>query len=287
MKTSLGLELRLIPAGEFEMGSDDGPLNERPRHQVRLTRPFYMGTTEVTQQQFLAFVTDTGYVTTAERSGGAKVWRDGRWIMDPDANFKNVFPGSSRPVVAVSYFDAVAFCDWLTKKERNAGILSAAGEIRLPTEAEWEYAARTRQNTPWSGPERFEDLCLYANVPDASAHRAGLGRKFVPCDDGISLETAPVAHYRPNSFGLYDMSGNVWEWTQDRLGAYPSSTQVDPRGAESGEERVMRGGSWSGELHGLRISHRDGYSPELRGGAIGFRVVLVDEIRTVPREMAR
>ncbi len=256
------------------MGSDDGPMNERPRHEVRLAQPYYLGATEVTQEQFSAFAAETGYVTTAEKSGGAKVWRNGQWIMDPAANHKNVFPGPNRPVVAVSFDDAEAFCTWLTNKERALGTITPSARIRLPTEAEWEYAARAGTNSLWSGAKRAEDLCHYANVPDQAADRAGLGRQFMPCDDGVGLETAEVAHYRPNAFGLYDMSGNVWEWTGDWLGPYSAAKTTNPRGAEKGAERVMRGGSWSGNLHGLRVSHRDGYPPDLRGGAIGFRVLL-------------
>jgi formylglycine-generating enzyme len=276
IRTSIGLELRLIPPGTFQMGSSDGPENERPVHEVRITYPYYMGVTEVTQEQFAAFVGETGYVTTAEKMGGAKVWRDGTWIMMPEANFNNVFPGPRRPVVSVSFHDAADFCVWLTNKEHAAGTLSPSAEIRLPTEAEWEYAARAGTDSLWSGATRFEDLCQYANVPDQFASRAGLRRKFIPCNDGIGLETAEVAHYRPNAFGLYDMTGNVWEWTLDRMGPYPSEKTTDPKGPSTGEERVMRGGSWSGDLHGLRVSHRDGYPPELRGGAIGFRVMLYD-----------
>ncbi len=274
--TAVGLVLRLIPPGEFAMGAHDGPANERPVHEVRITYPFFMGETEVTQRQFDMFVEQTGYVTAAERSGGAKVWRDGQWIIDPAANFRNVFPGSKRPVVAVSFDDAIAFCAWLTQKERRANTISSSAQIRLPTEAEWEYAARAGGRSYWSGAQTERALCRYANVPDESAHRAGLGRSYIACADGVALETAEVGRYLPNAFGLYDMSGNVWEWTQDRMGVFPSGKTIDPEGPLVGEERVVRGGSWSGNLHGLRVSHRDGYSTDLRGGAIGFRVVLVD-----------
>jgi formylglycine-generating enzyme len=274
IRTSIGLELRLIPPGTFQMGSSDGPDNERPVHEVQITYAYYIGATEVTQEQFSAFVAETRYVTTAQKHGGAKVWRDGTWIMVPEANFNNVFPGPKRPVVSVSFDDAEAFCAWLTTKERTAGTLSASAEIRLPTEAEWEYAARAGTNLRWAGATRIEDLCQYANVPDQFANRAGLKRNFIACDDGVGLETADVARYRPNAWGLHDMTGNVWEWTRDRMGPYPSGKTVDPQGPSAGDERVMRGGSWSGNLHGLQVSHRDGYPPDLRGGAIGFRVVL-------------
>jgi formylglycine-generating enzyme required for sulfatase activity len=269
-----GLELRLIAPGRFLMGADDGPQNERPLHEVLLTQPFYLGTTEVTHAQFAAFVSETGYLTTAEQGQGAKVWRDGQWVMDPQANHTNVFPGPNRPVVAVTHTDAVAFCSWLTIKERAAKSIGAAAEIRLPTEAEWEYAARAGTDKNWSGAENAEELCLYANVPDKSAERAGLGREVIACDDNVGLETADVARYQPNAFGIYDMTGNVWEWTNDRMGSYPRESVTNPRGAKQGTDWVVRGGSWSGNLHGLRVTHRDGYPADLRGGAIGFRIAL-------------
>jgi formylglycine-generating enzyme required for sulfatase activity len=241
---------------------------------VRITRPFYLGRTEVTQAQFQAFVDGTGYVTTAEREGGAKVWKDKDWAMDRGANFRNVFPGADRPAVAVSWDDAVAFAAWLTGQERRAGTIGPSAVIRLPTEAEWERAARAETGDRYAGADRPEEVCRHADVPDAAAARAGLGREVMPCDDGVGTETAPVAHFEPNRLGLYDMSGNVWEWVADFMGPYPSGPVADPKGPGRGEERVMRGGSWSGKLHGLVVSHRDGYPPSLRGGAIGFRVAM-------------
>lgn len=268
------IELRLITPGRFWMGAENGPRNEQPRHEVLLTRPFYLGTTEITHAQFAEFIKETGYVTTADEGRGAKVWRDGQWVMDSQANHTNVFPGPNRPVVAVSHDDAVAYCSWLTIKARAGQSIPASAEIRLPTEAEWEYAARSGMNTDWSGAARVQDLCLYGNVPDQAAHRAGLGREVIDCDDNVGLETSEVAKYRPNVFGLYDMSGNVWEWTADWMGPYSRDAATNPRGPKQGTERVMRGGSWSGNLHGLRVTHRDGYPPDLRGGAIGFRIAL-------------
>jgi formylglycine-generating enzyme len=117
-------------------------------------------------------------------------------------------------------------------------------------------------------------VCLYGNVPDEAAAREGLGREIMPCNDGMGLGTASVGSYRPHRLGLQDMTGNVWEWVQDRAGPYSEHPQVDPQGPGSGDERLMRGGSRSGKLHGLQVSHRDGYPPSLAGGAIGFRVAL-------------
>ena len=284
VRTGVGVELLLVPPGDFKRGSEEGPDNERPVRRVRITRPYYMGRTEVTQGQFGRFVAETGYRTTAERGGGAKVWRGKAWVLDPSASFRTVFPGEDRPAVAVSWDDAVAFCAWLTERERSARTIGPTQVIRLPTEAEWEYAARAGTRERYAGTDRDEDVCRHGNGPDEAAAREGLGRHALPCDDGVGIGTAPVGRYMPNALGLYDMSGNVWEWVADRYGPYPGGEGlvVNPTGPVAGEGegegekdlRVMRGGSWSGKTHGLQVSHRDGYPPSLNGGAIGFRVAM-------------
>ena len=153
---SIGMKLVLIPAGEFLMGSPDGdkraPANEKPQHSVRITRPFYLGATEVTRGQFRRFVDDTGYRTEAEQDGkGAAGWNKeaNRWESN-NPKFTWLNPGNfgqtdEHPVVDVSWKDAVAFADWLGRKERQT--------YRLPTEAEWEYACRAG-SPPLSSIER-------------------------------------------------------------------------------------------------------------------------------------
>lgn len=222
---------------------------------------YWLATTELPQSAFATFVSATAHLTTAERSGGAKVWTGDGWAMDPTASWRTVFPGPSHPVVAVSWHDAVAFCEWLTEHERAQGELPEGLVYRLPTDAEWEHAARAGTHRVYAGTDSDADVCRYANVPDQSAAAEGLGRRVLPCDDGVGIGTAEVGRYEPNAWGLHDMTGNVWEWTQSPAPADPS-------------QRTMRGGSWSGRLDGLRIDGRDVYPPDLRGGAIGFRVVL-------------
>jgi len=274
VQTSVGLDLLLVPPGLFKMGSSGGPGNERPAHHVRITRPYYLGRTEVTQAQFAQFVAETGHVTTAEREGGTKVWRGKDWVVEPNANYKNVFPGEERPVVGVSWDDAVAFCAWLTERERRERRIGPTQVIRLPTEAEWERAARAGTPDRFAGTDDPDQVCRYGNAPDAAAAREGLGRETLSCDDGVGVGTAPVGRYLPNALGLYDMTGNVWEWVADRYGPYLGAPQNNPEGPVGGSQRVMRGGSWSGKLHSLEVSHREGYPPALNGGAIGFRVAL-------------
>lgn len=269
-----GIELVLIPAGRFTMGADDGPPNERPPHEVELSRPFYMSRHPITQEQFARFVDATGYQTTAERDGGAKVWVGDGWRTDPSASWRTVFPGARRPVVAVTWNDATAFCDWLTRHEREAGRIEDGDRYRLPTEAQWEWAARAGTTDRHVGTDRESEVCRFGNVPDRAADAAGFGRAFVDCDDGVGVGTSEVGRYAPNPWGLHDMVGNVWEWVRDGHGPYSAEPLVDPEGPADAPLRTVRGGSWSGKLSGVRIAHRDGYPPDLRGGAVGFRVVL-------------
>ena len=266
--------LVLIPAGEFTMGSADGQPNERPTHRVRITAPFYLGKHEVTQAEFRRFVEATHYKTTAERDGGTKVWTGRHWEVDESASWKSVFVGARRPVVAVTWHDAVAFCVWLTETERKAGRLATNERYRLPTEAQWEWAARAGTTKAYFGTDDRAHVCTYGNVPDRAADDAGLGRSFVPCNDEVGIGTAQVGSFSANAWGLHDMMGNVWEWVRDGYGPYRLEAQLDPSVVEHTSKRVVRGGSWSGKLSGLRVTHRDGYVPDLRGGAVGFRVVL-------------
>ena len=177
-------------------------------------------------------------------------------------------------MVAVTWNDAVAFCEWLTKSERESGALAANEIYRLPTEAQWEWAARAGTTHAYSGTADRARVCEYGNVPDRAADDAGFGRSFVPCNDSVGIGTSEVGSFSPNAWGLYDMMGNVLEWVRDGYGGYHREPQLDPTGREEADKRVVRGGSWSGKISGLRVSHREGYGPDLRGGAVGFRIVL-------------
>ena len=201
---SIGMKLVLIPAGEFTMGSSDGTSDERPPHKVRIAKPFYLGQYEVTVGHFRQFANESGY------TGAGDSWKTAFRSQTDD-----------HPVVKVSWDDAKAFCDWLSKKEGK--------EYRLPTEAEWEYACCAGTQTKWSFGDNQSELGDYGWFSGNSAS-----------------QTHPVGQKKPNAWGLYDMHGNVWEWCADWLGAYyyASSPADDPKGPSSGTNRVLRGGSW-------------------------------------------
>ena len=210
------------------MGSADSQPNERPVHRVRLTKPYYIGKHEITQAEFRRFVDATDYVTTAERSGGAKVWSNGTWRVDETASWKSVFVGARRPVVAVTWNDAMAFCQWLTQLERQTGTLKANEAYRLPTEAQWEWAARAGTDLAYFGTADRAQVCKYGNVPDRSADDAGFGRSFLPCTDNVGIGTAEVGSFSPNGWDLHDMMGNVPRVGPRRLRALPPRHAAGP-----------------------------------------------------------
>ncbi len=263
-----GIELFLVKPGEFLMGrgpTEEGNANELPRHRVRIVRPYYLGKFEVTVGQFKKFAEATGYVTDAEKRGGASGWDGKRWGRKRGVNWKN--PGFSQetahPVVAISLNDARAFCRWL-------------GEgYRLPSEAEWEYAARAGAETAFSWGTNLQDICLYANGGDASAKKLFPAWKTSACDDG-SAWTAPVGSYRPNRWGFYDMSGNAWEWCEDAWhGSFKGAPADQSVWGEvgGGGRRVLKGGSWYFEPQDLRPSWRGTHRAHDATNGAGFRVL--------------
>ncbi|MEW6238721.1 MAG: formylglycine-generating enzyme family protein [Candidatus Omnitrophota bacterium] len=231
------LEIVLIPAGTFTMGSPNGEpgrnTNEGPQHQVTITKPFYMGKYEVTQAQWQAVM-------------GAN-----------PSNFK----GNNLPVENVSWDDCQNFLYYINKLGQ--------GTFRLPTEAEWEYACRAGTTTRfyWGDDPSYTQIKDYAWY---DGNNSPSGTKEV----GLKL---------PNAFGLYDMSGNVWEWCQDWYGSYSSASQIDPAGANSGLNRVLRGGFWEINAWSCRSAHRYNETPDVWHIFFGFRLVRTyDQIIATP-----
>ena len=226
---SIGMKLKLLPAGTFVMGSDSRKTHQsdKPAHRVTLTKPFYIGVHEVTQEQY-------------------------EQVMGENPSHRR---GPQNPVENVSWEDAVEFCRRLNElpAERESGRI-----YRLPTEAEWEYACRAGTVTAYSFGDDEPQLGEYAWFRSNS-------------DD----MTHVVGQKKPNTWGLYDMHGNVWEWCQDRYDGYPSGAVTDPSGPSSGSLRVNRGGSWRNSAWGCRSSIRDGNVSMLRFNVLGFRLAAV------------
>jgi formylglycine-generating enzyme required for sulfatase activity/class 3 adenylate cyclase len=232
--TSL-IDTVLVPAGTFMMGDDSGKGDEKPRHQVKLDR-FHMSRTEITNKQYLAFLADSGYLRPKDPSYAKS------YLLDyPDL-----------PVINVSYEDALAFCAWASSKFNAA--------IRLPTEAEWEYAATADKDGspyPWGPLDPRTRARFKGNAPSG-------------------VRTASKEDFPPNRFGLYNMSGNVWEWVQDYYAKdyYVTSPIRNPKGPATGSKRSIRGGSWANGDSTLRVTKRSSRNPTDRNDQTGFRIVV-------------
>ncbi len=290
---SIGMKLTLIPAGDFMMGSKESPEelrkafkdyvdpcpwvdrfgDEYPRHRVRITKPFYLGTQNVTVGQFRKFVEDTAHKTDAEKSYGVGVaigpggeeFTAGRQFNWRNTGFAQT---DEHPVVNVSWNDATAFCRWLSRKEGKT--------YRLPTEAEWEYACRAGTTTRFYNGDDPEKLAQVGNVLDATckARFPHLEDSAIRASDGYVF-TSRVGQFRPNAFGLYDMHGNAAQWCSDWYGAkyYQASPTDRPSGPDSGKTRVCRGSSWGAAPSFSMSAYRIALDPAYSDFHIGFRVV--------------
>ena len=245
-----GVELVLlrIPAGSFVMGSPEGErerFTDEVAHRVTLTRPFLLGRTEVTQAQWRAVM-------------GALPSEPCRpCVEDPD-----------HPVTCVDFTEVAGPGGFMERLGRH---LEATGQatgaaVRLPTEAEWEYAARAGTTTRY----HFGDAL---GCGDGCEWCAELDRHMVWCGNDRDC-TEPVASRQPNPWGLYDMHGNAWEWVADRLGRYGPEPVTDPVGPERGSHHIIRGGSWVNQACACRSAARNADAVTHRGDVLGFRVAM-------------
>ena len=235
---SVGMKLVKIPAGSFMMGSPASEAwrgsDEGPHRRVTISKPFYMGIHEVTQEQYQAVLGEN----------------------------PSKFKGAKNPVEKVSWNDAAEFCRRLSVKTGKT--------VRLPTEAQWEYACRAGTTTPFNTGETISTSQANYN----GYYTYGIGKKGAYSD-----KTIPVGSFKPNAFGLYDMHGNVWEWCRDWYDKsyYAKANNRDPQGPDSGEYRVLRGGRWYSDPKNCRSAYRGRDAPNLMvGGSYGFRVVVLD-----------
>jgi formylglycine-generating enzyme required for sulfatase activity len=223
-------EMIFVEGGSFLMGSADGEPEERPVHKVTISG-FYIGKYEITVGEYMEFCKATGHALPETPKWG---WEDKR-----------------RPVVNVSWNDANAYCNWLSEK--------TGFRFRLPTEAEWEYAARGGKKTKkyrYAGSNKLEEVGWF--------------------DQNSSKQAQPVGTKEPNELGIYDMSGNVWEWVNDWYSDeyYAKSPDKDPPGPTGGFMRVMRSGSWINYFEDNRIALRISNLPKETGPFYGFRIAL-------------
>jgi formylglycine-generating enzyme required for sulfatase activity len=258
-----------VPAGEFVMGSANGEPNERPQHVVRITRPFWMARGEITNRVFARF--EPGHDSRVEDKNTYQFGIHGYPSNQPE-----------QPVVRVSWTEAMAFCRWLADK---------TGErFSLPTEAQWEYACRSGTATPFFFGDRDADFSKFANLADAKLSEFASNPytvdrplanptkydDWIPKDsrfhDGALLAVEP-GRYQPNAWGLWDLHGNVAEWTRTAYRPYPYRTDDGRDSGLPDESKVVRGGSWRDEPKRATSGFRLSYLPWQRVYNVGFRVV--------------
>jgi formylglycine-generating enzyme required for sulfatase activity len=266
-------EMVMVPAGEVLMGSDrddiDGGIaaaNEGPQHKAVIKQPIAVGRFEVTRDQYAAFVTSSGYKT----GDHCVTFENNKPEQRADRSFLN--PGyaqdGNHPAVCVSWVNAKAYVDWLSR--------STGKSYRLLSEAEFEYAARAGGHSRYGYGNDPGDLCKFANGADQSAKAAGLpaNAPYMNCKDGYPF-TAPVGSFAGNAFGLFDLIGNVWEWTEDCFyGDYATARlESASRSTEVCGSRTLRGGDWFSTEQSLRPAVRAKADPDAHNDDIGFRVV--------------
>ncbi len=268
-----------VKGGTFQMGctreQSDCDKDEKPVHTVTVG-DFYIGKYEITVAQFKKFIDATNYKTDAEKEGYSWWIYDGEWKKKNGVDWRCDVKGNIRsaseynhPVIYVSWNDAVAFCRWLSKE---------TGEhYRLPTEAEWEYAARGGNKSrgyKYAGSNNIDEVAWYwKNSGDVRLNGDWEWDKL----KNNNCKTHPVGQKQPNELGIYDMSGNVWEWCSDWYGSdyYKNSSRSNPQGSLSGSYRVLRGGGWYRNARNCRVSNRYSIFPDYRIINLGFRLVLV------------
>jgi formylglycine-generating enzyme len=256
----------VLPRGRFKQGSmraESGSASfETPMHWVAIGPSVSMSSNAVTVEDFQKFVADTG-----RDIRGCDIY-DGDWKHRPDNSWKNPgFPQSgSHPVTCVSWNDAKAYVGWLSTKTGHT--------YRLPSASEWEYAARAGGEAvqPWSA--NGSAACATANVADASAAQRYPGWTVFACNDGY-VYTAPVGSFKANSFGLNDMLGNVFQWTEDCWHADYNGAPVDGSARSDGDcsEHELRGGSWFSTPAYVRANYRNHFAADYRTSSVGIRLV--------------
>ena len=263
------LDLVLIPPGEFVMGSEIGAEDERPVCRVRVDRPYWLGACEVTNAQYARF--DPSHDSRVEKKNATQYGVQGYPMNHPE-----------QPVVRVSWSEAMAFCRWLSERTGQ--------RFSLPSESQWEYACRAGTATPFWYGDLDSDFSRKANLADAKLVEFASDvwdpnkplpkptryNEFIPkdarFDDGALLSVAP-GRYEPNVWGLFDMHGNVAEWTRSTYRTYPYVADDGRNDEHSTDRRVVRGGSWRDRPYRATASFRLAYRPYQRVFNVGFRVV--------------
>ncbi|MDP6952840.1 MAG: formylglycine-generating enzyme family protein [Alphaproteobacteria bacterium] len=271
-------EMVVVPPGSFLMGTREEEIpslireegfdheryvKETPRREVRITRAFAIGRTEVTLAEFAIYAAATGH----QAGSDCYVFRQRDWAPEGGHDWRD--PGIEQdgrhPVVCMSWLDAAAYAEWLSRETGQP--------YRLPSEAEWEYAARAGTNSRRIWGDGWEGQCEHANGSDQAARKQYGEMVVVECDDG-AVHTAAVGSFAANEFGLHDMLGNAYEWVEDcyRKGYANHAVDGSPWLGKPCINRVIRGGAWASRPVNLRSASRHHFEPWLSSTMFGFRV---------------
>jgi formylglycine-generating enzyme len=261
----INIKMLFITGGKFQMGSTKKD-QESPVHSVTLNN-FFMSNYTVTNEDYCEFLNAAG-----NQPEGKALWlkieKNEYSGIVKDEKFTVKSGYEKRPVVYITWYGAAAYCNWLSEKEgldKCYGDINHRGNVdinkkgyRLPTEAEWEYACRAGTTTDYYWGDTMNDnFCWYSGNSGNNHHEGG---------------TAGESGH-PNNFGLYDMSGNIWQWCSDWYWSYPSTDLINPAGPSSGSRRVVRGGSWKQDENLCRSSNRSDWPPGMGSNILGFRIV--------------
>ncbi|HPE70328.1 MAG TPA: SUMF1/EgtB/PvdO family nonheme iron enzyme [Thermotogota bacterium] len=271
-ETADGYEMILVKGGTFQMGNTrrdtEGDNDEFPVHTVELTYDFLIGKYEVTNAEFEEFLNEAGVSRDGKYNGHEMIDMDSRYCEFSYRNGKFEYESGkgNYPVIEVTWWGGMEYCNWKSRKEGLMEAYNSRGNFtgkiteikgyRLPTEAEWEYAARGGQKSgsdfKYSGSDDLGSVGWYNR--NSGNHTITVGKKS------------------PNELGVYDMSGNVWEWCQDRYGTYGRSSQTNPEGPDSGSSRVFRGGSWNSSENYCRVTDRGKGNISYSNTILGLRL---------------
>lgn len=256
--------MKVLAGGDFLQGTPAGTdalAFEMPQHKVTIAHAFAAGVYDVTVGEFSEFVAETGV------GANSCATYDGAWRVNPSVTWRNAIESQtpSHPVSCVSWRDAKDYAAWLSRTTHQT--------YRLPSASEWEYAARagSAAQVPWTTPA---EACSYANVADQTAARRYQGWKVLPCADGF-VQSAPVGSFKDNAFGLYDMLGNVFQWTEDCWTDDYQGAPIDGSAQVAGDctQHELRGGSWFTQPDFVRTSYRNRFDAGYRSTSIGFRLI--------------
>lgn len=267
-------EMVVVPAGSFTIGSPVHEANrsedEGPQRKIIIAHPFAIGRFEVTRGQYEAFLRDAGHPVSGMCVTDRR--QPGNWAADAETNFHDpgFAQGTDHPAACVSWNDAKAYVAWLNAR--------TGGGYRLPSEVEWEYAARAGSTTAYPWGNGIQHGCAHMNGYDeeAVAKKGDLYKgeaiSFAACSDGY-VNTSPVGSYKPNAFGIYDMIGNLGEWIEGCATKSYAALRADGT-YDDGDcnKRMVRGGSWGTQPRQLRTAERIRYKPTDVDDSIGFRV---------------